>query len=310
VYRNYFAPLPSGQIGQTGNEQINNLDELERLLRNDVECYFSVKNGYVKSTTAQLMALNTVLQDIDKKDKLRDAVKVGMQLGVDVVFSGECGGSYEFVAERQQRVSQVFSSALSVASSFGTEPSDWELFARLVLEGIYEATFWAAVVNCQEQEDKQARVHLTFVGGGAFGNRIEWIVDAMNRAITKLDAEGVGIEIHIQHFQKVDPYLEAAIYSGAPKMETHPDWTCPTCTAPVPWMKGSCKWCQTPRMWCQTPNAMDETPEASQSTEAPRCQGGCGFFGSEANSGFCSACVQTCGLTQPNFAQSHSIVRM
>ena len=45
-----------------------------------------------------------------------------------------------------QLVSQAFCSALPV--SYSRIPSDrWKSFASLVLEGAYEATLWAAVVN-------------------------------------------------------------------------------------------------------------------------------------------------------------------
>jgi hypothetical protein len=51
----------------------------------------------------------------------------------------------------------------------------------LVLEGAYEATMWAAVLNAQRGVSNV--VLLTSVGGGAFGNDKSWIHAAMRRAL-------------------------------------------------------------------------------------------------------------------------------
>jgi hypothetical protein len=50
----------------------------------------------------------------------------------------------------------------------------------LVLESAYEATMWAALASHQRGESNI--VLLTSLGGGAFGNREEWILGAMRRA--------------------------------------------------------------------------------------------------------------------------------
>jgi hypothetical protein len=51
----------------------------------------------------------------------------------------------------------------------------------LVLEGAYEATMWAAVLNAQRGVSNV--VLLTSLGGGAFGNDESWIHAAMRRAL-------------------------------------------------------------------------------------------------------------------------------
>ncbi len=52
---------------------------------------------------------------------------------------------------------------------------------RLILEAAYEATFAVAVVNAAKTGNKS--LYLTLIGGGAFGNDQDWIVDAIRRAV-------------------------------------------------------------------------------------------------------------------------------
>jgi hypothetical protein len=69
----------------------------------------------------------------------------------------------------------------------------WARFAVLVLEGAYEATVWAAVINAHRSGSNV--VFLTRLGGGAFGNEPEWIHQAMRRALTKV--VGVGLDVRV-----------------------------------------------------------------------------------------------------------------
>merc|ERR1712032_787839 len=142
-------------------------------------------------------------------------------------------------------VSQVFCAAPKVNTSFAKK-SEWEPFARLLLEATYEATLWAAVDNlCSAKEIAtdgcnvipagSSQVLLTLVGGGVFGNELEWIVDAINRAIAMVAADapvgGWGLEVCMMHFKSINPALEKAIYCGAPPSATLGDrWTCSACT--------------------------------------------------------------------------------
>ena len=77
-------------------------------------------------------------------------------------------------------VSQAFCSALPVAYS-NERSAAWEPLAKLVLEGAYEATMWAAVLNAGR--GASSIVYLTFLGGGAFGNDEDWIHHAIRRAL-------------------------------------------------------------------------------------------------------------------------------
>ena len=91
-------------------------------------------------------------------------------------------------------MSQVFCSALPVSYS-RIPPQRWEPFARLVLEGAYEATLWAAALNVQRAATNV--VFLTQVGGGAFGNEMPWIRDAIVRALLRVKRAGINLDVRL-----------------------------------------------------------------------------------------------------------------
>lgn len=95
-------------------------------------------------------------------------------------------------------VSQSLCSALPLGYSHEVS-SEWKTFARLILEATYEATLLAAAENAARHQG--APVYLTLVGGGVFGNRQEWIRDAMQRAFRRL--EGVALDVRIVHYREV-----------------------------------------------------------------------------------------------------------
>lgn len=59
--------------------------------------------------------------------------------------------------------------------------------------GAYEATLCAAILN-QARTDCD-RLFLTLLGGGAFGNRLEWILAAIRRSLDAYPDYGLNIAI-------------------------------------------------------------------------------------------------------------------
>lgn len=87
VYRNYFAPTrtvrvegtvlqTATQTGQTRDAQLNNLADVEALLDNARQRYFTVRNGYLMADDAGLARLNQALAAADR-DTLLAALRVG-----------------------------------------------------------------------------------------------------------------------------------------------------------------------------------------------------------------------------------------
>ncbi|MCP4886072.1 MAG: hypothetical protein GY904_05605, partial [Planctomycetaceae bacterium] len=56
-----------------------------------------------------------------------------------------------------------------------------------------EATFCAAIQN--STRNGNSKLFLTLVGGGVFGNRIDWITDAIHRAIEKYRQYEIDVAI-------------------------------------------------------------------------------------------------------------------
>ncbi|RLO12396.1 hypothetical protein DYB28_010534 [Aphanomyces astaci] len=194
VFRNYFAAV-NGKPGQTAENQLNNLDAVEAILSNHEHKYLDVVNGYTDSTPSRLAKLNTtVLHDHATREMLANAVKIGLHWNVQVPFSSRYA-----TTNNQHFVSQAYCSAISVGYSAASQ-SDWAPFAKLVLQASYEATLWAGVVNYHRTGCN--KVFLTALGGGVFGNRVDWIVDAIAAAVAAVARH--GLDIVIVHFRRVD----------------------------------------------------------------------------------------------------------
>ncbi|MCX4246152.1 hypothetical protein [Paraliomyxa miuraensis] len=207
VYRNYFCAFAApaggkvGGEGQTRERQIDNLDQLAAMLGGPAE-YFEVVNGYTWSDETRLRRLRERMTAHDR-DRLLGAVKIGLQTGVGVTFARR-------FAEPPQptTVSQAFCSALSCGyTRVGLD--HWEPLATLVLDAAYEATLWAAALHARGEDGRPPRVWLTFLGGGAFGNRKQWIARAIGRALARLD--GVALDVRIAHYRRFDEGMAAEI---------------------------------------------------------------------------------------------------
>jgi hypothetical protein len=132
-------------------------------------------------------------------DEVRDLLRIGIHSGVQVTDVPD-----------EHLVSQAFCSALPVSYS-DLRAEHWERFAVLVLEGAYEATLWAAVINAHRTGANV--VLLTLLGGGAFGNEPEWIHGAMRRALRKV--VGIGLDVRVVSFHEPDLELRRLVAAFA-----------------------------------------------------------------------------------------------
>jgi hypothetical protein len=182
IYRNYFAPV-GDQLGQTAYRQIDALADMGDALGNNNDRLWTMKNGYALATSEGLREIGAQLSEMTSSDLdgLRGKLRIGVQWDVEVTLPGA-----------GHTVTQVYGSALPVA--YGVPPVElWEPFARLVLEASYEATLRAAVLN--RQSTGNPRVFLTLLGGGVFGNRMPWILDAIKRALQLVETQDLDVGI-------------------------------------------------------------------------------------------------------------------
>lgn len=194
LYRHYFAEVDGG-TGQTRDRQIDCLRDVGAALGNGGHDLWRMRNGYALCTEKGLAAIDRRLRACaeSEKDELRDKLRIGLHWDVEVTTGTTPG----------QRVSQAFCSALPVAYT-DIPLARWQSFATLILEGAYEATLCAAVLNAHHHGSPI--VYLTRIGGGAFGNANAWIHAAMRRGFDRFKA--VALDVRIVNFAKPDPELE------------------------------------------------------------------------------------------------------
>lgn len=177
IYRNYFVPV-DGQSGQTRDRQLDGLADVGAALSRGtglpVSDLWSMRNGYALCCEEGLGAISRHLTSLDEDgvDRLRKLLRIGLHSDVEVTEVG---------APARQLVSQAFCSALPVAYC-DLPAAAWGRFATLVLEAAYEATLAAGLLQARRSGSNV--VLLTRLGGGAFGNRDEWIASALRRALS------------------------------------------------------------------------------------------------------------------------------
>ncbi|TAH48212.1 MAG: hypothetical protein EYC68_21990 [Chloroflexota bacterium] len=196
MYRNYFVPV-NGQVGQSRANQINCLADIGNALDNSNHRLWKMQNGYALASRAGLMEIPNHLRaaDADTLDELRKLLRIGLQWHTQVTLN-EC----------THTVSQAYCSALPVA--YSQEPTQlWQPFAQLVLDAAYEATLCAAILNLEQTRNN--RVFLTLLGGGAFGNEIKWILQALERAL-KIYAEW-NLDVAIVSYGSSKPMVQELV---------------------------------------------------------------------------------------------------
>jgi hypothetical protein len=192
IYRNYFAEV-NGEIGQSRKSQIDCLDELGKYFGNEKESLWKMKNGYALTNRQGLSKLTQKIKMLSETEYqiAKGKLKVGTQKDTQVTIS-----------ENGHHVTQVYCSALPIAYS-AIEYVKWESIARLILDATYEATFQVAVQNFQLTGNKN--LYLTLVGGGAFGNPLEWILDSIKKSVAKF--AHIPLNVMIVSYRSSNPTI-------------------------------------------------------------------------------------------------------
>jgi hypothetical protein len=191
VVRNYFA-------GQSAKHQINNLSDTLHAVGG--VSLVDVRNGYTNSDAQRLGLLRDRLRDPAVREAGTAALRIGLHSGVEVPWAR---GESRFVLapkHKRQLVTQSYCSAL--ACGYTSCPAeDWAPLATLVLDASYEATLLSAAIEKMEGRGSGI-VLLTFLGGGVFGNKPEWIHNAIGRAVARCAT--AGLRVVVVHFRSVD----------------------------------------------------------------------------------------------------------
>lgn len=198
IYRNYFVPL-NGKVGQSAFNQINCLELIDKELKNSELLLWEMKNGYCLPHKEGLIKINELLarMNVSERENLKGKLKIGLQWNTQVTLNGS-----------KNKVTQAYCSAMPVAYSH-IQSNLWQNFASLILEATYEATLFSALKNYNITGNKN--VFLTLLGGGAFGNKTEWILDAMKLALKKFS--NTPLEIKIVSYRNSNKNLTQLINS-------------------------------------------------------------------------------------------------
>lgn len=200
IYRNYLMPCGDGN-GQSRTRQADTLAPLgaalAQALARPVHSLWTMRNGYALCSPEGLAAIGKLLRGLGDADRdaLRALLAVGLHHDVQVTEAG---------APEGLTVTQVFCSALPVAYTT-LPPAQWEPFARLVLEAAYETTLLAAADT--RERGGPGRAFLTSLGGGAFGNDVRWIDDAIEYALGR--TAHLGLDVRIVSHGSTRPSLAA-----------------------------------------------------------------------------------------------------
>ena len=213
VYRNYFVKHTKNGYDYNGQceQQIDNLEDIDKLLKNTTNQFWIMRNGYV--IIDNVAKLEQVSTEINKKpsNSVRDALRVGVHWSTSVVDNTE-------KKLKGHQVCQVYASALPVSTRYNTKISythidTWTDFATCILDGSYMATLCIAALIALKSQ-KRINCYLTLIGGGAFGNKPEWIIAAIQKAL-QVYAK-YPIDVNLVHF---NPYSDKVIKDA----ETNPN---------------------------------------------------------------------------------------
>ena len=182
IYRNYFVDI-NGRIGQTADNQIDCLSGIAKLLDNSKQRLWKMVNGYALPSAEGLEEINRKLESMDEAalDAVRQALQIGLHWDTQVTLG-----------DASHTVSKSYCSAMPVAYTNHTKEL-WAPLAKLVLEAAYEATICAAILNVDRNRNN--RLFLTRLGGGAFGNSPDWITDAISRSLELYSDSGLDVAI-------------------------------------------------------------------------------------------------------------------
>ena len=167
IYRNYFADV-NGITGQTRDNQIDCLADVGRHFGGG---HWQMKNGYCFPSLSGLAQIEDQLANCSPQelDVIRGKLRVGIQSKTQVT-----------IGDATHLVTQVFCSALPISYT-DIPTSKWDNFPRLILDATYESTFHVAVQNLVNTGCN--KLYLTLVGGGVFGNKLDWILSSIGRSL-------------------------------------------------------------------------------------------------------------------------------
>ncbi|WP_225912257.1 hypothetical protein [Nostoc flagelliforme] len=166
-------------------------------LGNSKSRLWEMRNGYALASHSGLVEISNRLRASSENelDQLRQLLRIGIQWSTQVTLN-----------DSKHTVSQAYCSALPVSYSRHSS-SLWTEFARLVLEASYEATICVAILN--SMKNRNNRLFLTLLGGGAFGNETDWIIGGIQRALNLY--KHIDLDVAIVSYGSSKQYVQQLV---------------------------------------------------------------------------------------------------
>jgi len=172
VHAAFYAPKkPHPQWCQDGAQQINFVSDKK------LSKHFPVQNGYVVYTGAEPKFPKP---NSKQWKKLQSSYLIALHRGQEVTYGHRHPDHFEVVKDSDQRVDQVCCAAVNMLQGrTGLKNKDHDpkrTKMQFMLQCVYNGTYMAAI------HGGRTKIFLTLVGGGAFGNEIPMILEAIKNA--------------------------------------------------------------------------------------------------------------------------------
>ena len=174
----------AGTLYRNYKTNINTLSNIEKLFTKE---YWYMKNGYTIFNNIDITEFNKEVYI--NQEKIKEELLFGIQENTEVMNTNHT-------------LSQIYCSAIPISYITNVLEKDLERFSKLILDSAYEATFISAILNPLSN-----KVFLTYLGGGAFGNKLEWIYDSIEKNCEKFKEYNLEIII-IKYSHGVDKKIE------------------------------------------------------------------------------------------------------
>jgi len=153
-------------------------------------------------------------------------------LDVQMCYHQECqvitgfkdnSGRLTKISNPDQKVDQIFCAAVNLCQGKlaiqNVAVPNSETKCRFVLESAYNGAYLEAINN------KRSKLYLTLIGGGSFGNKKEWILDAILSAHKKWAVKNITtlervVLVAFKHTDIPTDFLEKLILENVPHAYT------------------------------------------------------------------------------------------
>jgi hypothetical protein len=172
--------------------------------------YWNMRNGYalpIGRGSIQALRRNVLDQSWFQREAAIKQLRVGVHWDTEV--------QQHLQEEDKILVTQIYCSALPIGYDSSTSLENWEPFARIVLDGAYEATLAVAAILSRQRDGARVKVFLTKLGGGVFQNSDCWIAAAIQRSLHKYRHE--PLDVSLVHYGDIEHYYVKACGKGVAK---------------------------------------------------------------------------------------------